>query len=177
MFSKKTMKAVDVASIVAAYTPGEPVRVKELSALLGVSTSYLESILSDLKQHGLVTTTRGHTGGYQLRSDPNGQPCDFSLWDVVCIFEVPAHQPQRLAGDGYLLDVVNDHLDQDLERICRDQRLADLAAKLILPERQKAAPEKRACKLKHFSWACIPHSIHTSFEWIMSMGAAPLLAV
>lgn len=59
MFSKKTMKAVDVATVIAAYTPGAPVSVKELSDLLDVSVSYLETILSQLKRHGLVTTTRG----------------------------------------------------------------------------------------------------------------------
>lgn len=173
MFSRKTMKAVDVATVIAAYTPGAPVSVKELSLLLEVSVSYLEAILSQLKRHGIVSTTRGPGGGYQLSCDAHGQVCDFSLWDVVQIFEsTPARQAKPAGGlPKPMLEAVEDDIQLNIRQFCLAQRLADMASKLDLPARTKAAAAVSSqFKLKPLPAADIPRGMNSVFQWATSLG-------
>jgi Rrf2 family protein len=41
-------------------------QVKEIAAMTQISHSYLEQLLSQLRKSGLVTSTRGASGGYRL---------------------------------------------------------------------------------------------------------------
>jgi len=177
MFSKKTMKAVDVATVIAAYTPGAPVSVKELSDLLDVSVSYLETILSQLKRHRLVTTTRGPGGGYQLSGDAQGRPGDFSLWDVVQIFESTALDQPKQAGSQPrpMLDAVADDIQLNLKTFCQTQRLTEMATKLSLPPRSKtvAVVGSSQFKLKPLPPSSIPQGMNSVFQWATSLGTRP----
>lgn len=177
MFSKKTMKAVDVATVIAAYTPGAPVSVKELSELLEVSVSYLEAILSQLKRHGLVSTTRGPGGGYQLSLDAEGRVCDFSLWDVVRVFEDPGHRAPRQGEISSMLEAVEDDIALNIQQFCRMQRLADMAQRLSLPPRSKTEPPAASSqfKLKPLPTISVPQGMNSVFQWATSLGAGSAL--
>jgi len=56
---------------------------------LGVSVSYLEGMLKQLKDHGVLQSFRGPGGGYQMGHGL----AEISVWDVVRIFD-PAAQPE-----------------------------------------------------------------------------------
>lgn len=57
--------------------------IKELSATLGVSESYLSKIMSKLRQDGIVRAVPGVNGGYEL-ARPAGQ---ISFLDVIQVIE------------------------------------------------------------------------------------------
>lgn len=52
------------------YLKGETTKRKEISLHQDVPESYLENILTALKNHGLVATVRGPKGGFSLRKPP-----------------------------------------------------------------------------------------------------------
>jgi len=49
-----------------SYGKEEPVTIVSLSEKLGISKIYLEQVFSLLKRGGVVTSTKGSSGGYQL---------------------------------------------------------------------------------------------------------------
>ena len=46
-----------------------PVSLGDIAGRQGISLSYLEQLFSQLRKHGLVSSTRGPGGGYQLGQD------------------------------------------------------------------------------------------------------------
>ncbi|OGC22207.1 hypothetical protein A2291_01270 [candidate division WOR-1 bacterium RIFOXYB2_FULL_42_35] len=63
----------------ATYGNGSPIGAAEISKRQGISLSYLEQLLSKLRQAGLVKTVRGPSGGYALAK----QPKQISIGDIV----------------------------------------------------------------------------------------------
>ena len=75
--------AIAVLELARRWGSGEPVRIREIVANHGVPARFLVQILLQLKAAGLVTSTRGAAGGYQLALPP----AEVSLEDIVRIFE------------------------------------------------------------------------------------------
>ena len=69
----------------ARHEREHPVPLPEIAANEGISTAYLERIVAQLRSAGLVSATRGVTGGYRL-ARPVGQ---ISAADVVIALEGP----------------------------------------------------------------------------------------
>ena len=62
-----------------------PVMVREISESQEISERYLEQILNTLRTSGLVKSTRGAKGGYELAKAPS----DISLGDIIKSLEGP----------------------------------------------------------------------------------------
>ncbi len=62
---------------------GHNVGIKELSATLGVSESYLSKIMSKLRQDGIVRAVPGVNGGYELAR----QADQITFLDVIQVIE------------------------------------------------------------------------------------------
>src|SRR3954452_20451404 len=70
----------------ARYRPEDPpVRIREISATHGIPERYLVQILLQLKGAGLVTSTRGASGGYRLAR----QAASISLGEVLTAIDGP----------------------------------------------------------------------------------------
>ncbi len=67
-----------------------PVRIREISETHSIPERYLVQILLQLKAAGLVRSTRGASGGYQLARSAK----DISLLEVILAIEGPA-EPSR----------------------------------------------------------------------------------
>ena len=67
----------------AARKEGAPVALSCLATEQGVSEAYLEQLMRSLKNAGLVTTTRGKSGGYTLSKAPE----DISVSEVLNALE------------------------------------------------------------------------------------------
>ncbi|HEX5442392.1 MAG TPA: Rrf2 family transcriptional regulator, partial [Pirellulales bacterium] len=67
------------------YGSGEPVRIRSIADEHGVPSRFLVQILLQLKGAGLVTSTRGASGGYQLVKSPD----EISLAEVMNVIEGP----------------------------------------------------------------------------------------
>jgi len=60
-----------------------PVMVKEIASRQDLSEKYLEQILSELRKAGLVVSTQGKNGGFQLARTPD----KINLLDIVNVLE------------------------------------------------------------------------------------------
>lgn len=65
MLHKKTKYALK-ALFALARRPNVPVHIADLAAAEGIPKKFLESILAELKNHGILQSKKGRGGGYQL---------------------------------------------------------------------------------------------------------------
>ncbi len=85
-FSAKTEYAcIAVLELAASRVTGEPVRIRNISSRHEIPQRFLVQILLQLKGAGLVASTRGASGGYQLTRDP----AEITLREVVEVIEGP----------------------------------------------------------------------------------------
>lgn len=159
MLSKKTLKAVEAALVVAHYTPGAPVTVKEMSGLLGLSVSYLEGLVVPLRTQGILRAVRGPGGGYQL----DARPSDVNLWELVKLFEMDAAPARSTAGELGLESLEAD-MQREVQAFLEKRTLAHLLRDVQLPERAKARKENRL-NFKPLPMPVIPRGVSWVFDW------------
>ncbi len=93
--------AVELAAAALAEPGGPPVKGDDVSRAQRIPVKFLENILVDLRQAGIVNSRRGPDGGYWL-----AQPADeVSVADVIRAAEGPlasvrGEKPEDLGYDG-----------------------------------------------------------------------------
>ena len=93
MWSQKARYAVRALTLLA--TMNERVTpARSLAEQSGVPPKYLESILGELRGHGLVRSIKGAGGGYAIAHDPS----TIRLVDVVRAVDPEALRPGRDGG-------------------------------------------------------------------------------
>lgn len=96
MLSKKTWHCLDILIAMASVPASATVTTQSLAKRLGLSTSYLESLMRLLREADLVRSFRGPGGGYGL-ARPAQQT---SVWDAVSRLEnTDAPEEDRQAHD------------------------------------------------------------------------------
>ena len=78
----------------ASYGSGEPVRIRKIADRHGIPSQFLVQILLQLKGAGMVSSTRGASGGYELIRDPQ----EITLADVFSVIEGGVEQHSSSAG-------------------------------------------------------------------------------
>ena len=81
--STKGRYGLRAAVDLAIFAKSEPISISSIAAREGLSESYLEQLFAKLKKAGLVSSSRGTNGGYQL-AKPAG---DISVGDVLRALE------------------------------------------------------------------------------------------
>ena len=82
--------------IMIANEEGVPVRIKDVAGAFGFSEAHLAKVLGRLVKSGIISATRGPSGGYRLAKSPG----DISLLDILraiegepsrnpCMFRIP----------------------------------------------------------------------------------------
>lgn len=66
MLSQTTEYALRAVLHIASQPDGTPVRANALASAIGVPQNYLSKTLHQLARAGILTSTRGPTGGFQL---------------------------------------------------------------------------------------------------------------
>ena len=135
--SAKADYAVRAAAELAGASPGgRPVKGDQLAAAQAIPQKFLENILADLRNAGLVQTRRGADGGYALTRPAS----EISLAEVLRAVEGPlaavqGTRPERLhyQGAAARLPEVWVALRANLRAVLERVTLADLAAG-TLPE-------------------------------------------
>jgi Rrf2 family transcriptional regulator, cysteine metabolism repressor len=69
-----------------------PLRIREISEMHGIPERYLVQILLQLKGAGLVTSTRGASGGYRLARSPES----VSVSEILTAIDGPDLAPREL---------------------------------------------------------------------------------
>jgi Rrf2 family protein len=77
--AKAEYACIAMLELAGKYGPAQPLRVKAIADAHGIPVRFLVQILLQLKGAGLVASTRGAMGGYQLARSPER----ISLADVI----------------------------------------------------------------------------------------------
>ena len=67
MLNARAEQGLKVLVLIASANPCQAVNSKQLSQQLGLSVSYIENLLKNLKKNELVVANRGPGGGYLLQ--------------------------------------------------------------------------------------------------------------
>ena len=89
--AKTEYACLAMLQLAASHDADEPVRIRDVAEAHGIPPRFLVQILLQLKVAGLVTSTRGSAGGYQLARAPD----DISLADVIAVIEGAETEPAR----------------------------------------------------------------------------------
>ena len=68
--AKVEYACIAVLELATSYGSGQPVQIRRIADHQGIPSRFLVQILLQLKAAGLVNSTRGASGGYQLVRDP-----------------------------------------------------------------------------------------------------------
>lgn len=82
MLSKRASIGLKVVTTIASAPSHRTVTADSLASITGVSLSYIEGILKDAREFGLIQSTRGPGGGYQSIASLRGP----SVWSVIECF-------------------------------------------------------------------------------------------
>ncbi len=129
------------------------VALASIGARQQISLSYLEQLFSNLRQAGLVESTRGPGGGYSLAR----KPADISVAEILVAVDKPSAAASRTrhkndAVTSELWDSLNDRMAQYLQTITlkglADDQIAkgmvvdDAPVRIAQGVKPKAAPMK-----------------------------------
>ncbi|MCD8372498.1 MAG: Rrf2 family transcriptional regulator [Clostridia bacterium] len=110
-----------MADLAAHYNEGY-IALKDISERQNISKKYLEQIIPFLNRSGLLTTNRGHMGGYKLAKSPAEitakdviESAEGSLAPVSCMENTPNECPNYTSCPTIslyqgLYKVINDYL-------------------------------------------------------------------
>lgn len=93
--AKTEYAAIAVLELARQWTAGEPVRIRSICEAHGVPSRFLVQILLQLKGSGVVVSTRGAAGGYQLARPPE----EITLEDVFRVIEGPDELVTAVTAD------------------------------------------------------------------------------
>lgn len=100
MLSSTAEYAVKAVLHLAAHADARPVRVGEVADALGIPRNYLSKILHELARAGVLTSSRGKHGGFQLAVPPE----ELSLLTVVSQFDQISESRSCLLGKAQCSD-------------------------------------------------------------------------
>lgn len=85
MLSKKAKYAIKALLALADHNRDEPMRIADLAREEQIPPKFLELILLELRNHGVLQSRKGKGGGYLLARDP----ADIYLGQIVRMFDGP----------------------------------------------------------------------------------------
>ena len=83
MLSKKTKYAINALVYLAKEHNGEPIQISKIAESENIPRKFLEAILLDLRNAGLLSSKKGKTGGYYLLKTPD----QINIAEVVRLFD------------------------------------------------------------------------------------------
>ena len=131
--AKAQYACVAMVELACNYGERAPVHLKTIAENHGISQRFLVQILLQLKGSGLVDSTRGASGGYQLGKPP----AEITLADVIhAIDQAPPAAPSALGGlnSTSAVQVVSNCLQQVQTR--EQQRLAEITLADLVKQTQ-----------------------------------------
>jgi Rrf2 family protein len=85
MLSQKAKYGLKALLALAAEFGNGPILISDLAKREGIPKKFLELILRELKNHGILQSKKGYGGGYQLAKEPHA----ISLGRIIRIIDGP----------------------------------------------------------------------------------------
>jgi Rrf2 family protein len=99
--AKAEYACLAMLELAARHGDPRPVRLADIADRHGIPQRFLVQILLQLKGAGLVASTRGASGGYQLARAPE----EIALYDVLGVVDRADAPPARGRGNGRRADL------------------------------------------------------------------------
>ena len=93
----KTKYALKALSRLAVAPKGQPLLIADIAEQEGIPKKFLELILSELKQHGILTSRKGRGGGYLMARAPE----DVTVASVLRVLDGPIAPVPCLSRTAY----------------------------------------------------------------------------
>jgi Rrf2 family protein len=145
-FSAKSRYAIRAVIDLALHRDQEPISVRAVAERQEISADYLEQIVRRLRQHGLLKSARGPSGGFSLARPPE----EITVAEVLRALEETVTTAPCLAEDRHnharcprqphcAARLLWETVEQDIEELLGRTTIADIVsrARAELPE----APE------------------------------------
>ena len=97
MITMKTKYALKALCRLATAPKGQPVLIAEIAEQEAIPRKFLELILGELKQHGILSSRKGRGGGYLLAR----QPEEITLASVLRVLDGPIAPVACLSRTAY----------------------------------------------------------------------------
>jgi Rrf2 family protein len=116
--AKTEYACIAMLELASQYGGHKPVRIRTIAQRHGIPARFLVQILLQLKAAGLVQSTRGAAGGYQLARDP----AQVTLRDVMQILDgqpdsITSNAENATAISNTLIDTWNQFLSRQTEML------------------------------------------------------------
>jgi Rrf2 family protein len=129
VYAKTEYACIAVLELARSHDRGEPVRIRDIADRHGIPSRFLVQILLQLKGAGLVQSTRGAAGGYQLAKSPD----QITLYEVMSVIEgqesINSATTTNSPVSRVLLKTWRE-IDEQEREMLRSITLADLADRL-----------------------------------------------
>jgi Rrf2 family protein len=147
MLSKKTKYAINALTVLALQPSREPVLISDIAHQAGVPKKFLELILLELKNGGLLDSKKGQGGGYFLRKEA----AEISLGQVIRLMSGPLALVSCVSKSAYAacsecsdemtcgIKVIMHRVQAATSDILDDCTLADMARQTTLLREKKQA--------------------------------------
>jgi Rrf2 family protein len=144
--SAKADYAMRALLILATDDSGKPVKGARLAEAQGIPLKFLENILLELRNSGIVASQRGAEGGYWLAQKPNA----VTIADVIRAVDGPLAHVRGLRPETTSYEGAAEHLQQvwiavraSLRSVLEKVTLADVASGKLprVIERLNADPD------------------------------------
>ena len=116
--SKKAEYAIRAVITIARHTNNNPLQISEISKKESIPIKFLEQILLNLKNNGILSSKRGANGGYLLAKSKD----DISIGMILDVIDGPFDPIGVDSGNhlsaglkkcfGQMIEIVNGHLNQ-----------------------------------------------------------------
>lgn len=93
----KTQYALKALAMLARTEPGKPLLIAEMAERERLPKKFLELILRELRQHGILDSRKGRGGGYLLRRNPE----EITLAQILRILDGPIAPVPCLSQTAY----------------------------------------------------------------------------
>jgi Rrf2 family protein len=97
MITMKTKYALKALSRLAVAPKGQPLLIADIAEQEGIPKKFLELILSELKQHGILTSRKGRGGGYLMARAPE----EVTVASVLRVLDGPIAPVPCLSRTAY----------------------------------------------------------------------------
>ena len=127
MLTKRSTIGLNVIILIAQTPSHRTITADALASMTGVSLSYVEGILKDAREHGLIKAARGPGGGYQL----NVPLSELSVWDAALSFTSPNASTQKIntSSESRATSTISQNACQIEKEFLQSYPLADLVPK------------------------------------------------
>jgi len=97
MLTMKTRYALKALGILSERGPRQATLIADIAEREGIPRKFLEAILRELRQHGLLLAQRGRGGGYRLRKPPE----EIALAEIIRALDGPLAPVPCLSSPAY----------------------------------------------------------------------------